>query len=74
MPPLVAAKPSTKTTLRENEKKWGKPLLRAGWSLLPSAILAKQEELELTANDINILMHLIAHWWYADACHIHQSR
>jgi predicted transcriptional regulator len=63
---LAVAKPSTQTTLKENERKWGKPLHHAGWSMLPTTILAKQEVLELTANDINILMHIIAHWWYAE--------
>jgi DNA-binding MarR family transcriptional regulator len=66
MAPLAVANPSTQATLKENEKKWGKPLLRAGWSMIPTTILAKQEVLNLKANDVNVLMHLIAHWWYAE--------
>ncbi len=65
MPSLAVTKPPT-LTQKENEKKWGKALLAPGWSTIPSAILLKQDELKLTANDINILMHLIAHWWYAE--------
>src|SRR5262245_61775150 len=66
MAQLAVSKPSTESTLKENEKKWGKPLLRAGWSMLPTTILSMQDDLELEANDINVLMHIISHWWYAE--------
>ena len=49
--------------LRTNEKKWGKPLMEAGWTLLPNTILVRQAALGLTSTDINILLHLMAFWW-----------
>lgn len=52
--------------LRENEKKWSKPLMDAGWSLIPSVILERQQALGLDALDMNILLHIVRHWWYAD--------
>jgi len=52
--------------LRRNEEKWGKELIEAGWTLLPSTILERQQALGLDPMDINILLHLIRHWWYAD--------
>lgn len=52
--------------LKENERKWGPPLMKAGWCLLPTTILTFQKELGLEPTDINILMHLISFWWYAD--------
>jgi DNA-binding transcriptional regulator YhcF (GntR family) len=52
--------------LKRNEEKWGKELLDAGWVMLPSTIVERQRALGLDAMDINILLHLIRHWWYAD--------
>lgn len=52
--------------LRENEKKWTKPLMEAGWTVLPSVILDRQQAFDLDPVDINILMHLAKHWWYQD--------
>lgn len=61
-----AIKKANQKGLKENERKWGQPLMKAGWCLLPSTILVNQHELQLSPTDVNILMHLIAHWWYAD--------
>lgn len=52
--------------LKRNEQKWSKPLMDAGWTVLPSVILDRQRALGLTATDVNILMHLAKHWWYED--------
>ncbi len=49
--------------LRINEKKWGKLLMEAGWTLLPNTVLVRQAALGLTSTDINILLHLMAFWW-----------
>jgi hypothetical protein len=53
-------------SLRRNEKKWTKPLMMAGWTVLPSIILEKQHALGLDAVDVNILLQLACHWWYSD--------
>ncbi len=55
-----------KRGLRRNEQKWTPALMDAGWTLLPSVILERQQALGLDATDINILLHLIRHWWYSD--------
>lgn len=52
--------------LRANEKKWSKPLLQAGWTLIPSVILERQRALGLDAVDLNILLQLARYWWYSD--------
>lgn len=52
--------------LRANEKKWGKPLMEAGWTLIPNTIIERQKVLGLDAVDLNILMHLWTHWWKAE--------
>lgn len=67
----MAGKSSTKAKvgsspeLRTNEKKWGKPLIEAGWTLLPNTVLMRQAALGLTSTDVNILLHLLAYWWNA---------
>jgi DNA-binding transcriptional regulator YhcF (GntR family) len=52
--------------LRVNEKKWTKLLMDAGWTCIPSVIIERQQALGLDPIDINILMHLAAHWWTED--------
>jgi len=51
---------------RQNEKKWGKNLMRAGWTAIPSTILERQQALGLDAMDVAILLHLAKFWWQAD--------
>lgn len=50
----------------QNEKKWSPTLMKAGWTVLPSIILERQQALGLDALDINILLHLAKYWWYSD--------
>ncbi|TKB23503.1 MarR family transcriptional regulator [Desulfopila sp. IMCC35006] len=53
-------------TLVQNEKKWTKELMAAGWTVIPSIILEKQSALGLTPTDVNVLLQLAKHWWYQD--------
>ena len=62
-------KPSKKEKterLRRNEEKWGPELIEAGWTMLPSVLLERQQGLGLDATDLNILLQLARHWWYSD--------
>jgi hypothetical protein len=52
--------------LTQNEKKWTKALMRAGWTVLPSVILERQQAIGLDALDLNILLHLARYWWYSE--------
>ena len=52
--------------LKQNELKWSKKLMDAGWTVFPSVILERQQALGLDATDVNIMLHLARHWWYAD--------
>lgn len=56
----------TKEHLRVNEKKWSKPLMDAGWTVMPSVIIERQQALGLDSLDINILMYLATFWWTHD--------
>ncbi len=49
-----------------NNKKWSKTLMEAGWTVLPSIIIDKQDELELEPLDLNIILHLAKYWWSED--------
>lgn len=60
------AKNEQQKHLRANEKKWTKPLLAAGWTLIPSVILERQRALGLDPIDLNILLQLARYWWYSD--------
>jgi DNA-binding transcriptional regulator YhcF (GntR family) len=62
----AGAIPRAKEALRENERKWTKKLMEAGWTAVPSVILERQKALGLDPIDLNIIMHLACHWWYAD--------
>jgi len=63
-----APSPATKTVrkkpkLKESVKMWGKPVIEAGFTIIPSTLLLKQDKLGLDAVDINILFHLMVAWW-----------
>src|SRR5687767_13383765 len=49
--------------LRANESKWGLTLVEAGWTLVPSTLLERQQALGLDPVDLNILLQLARHWW-----------
>ena len=61
----AAEKPDEKQ-LKVNERKWTKPLMDAGWTVIPSVILERQKALGLQPLDVNILLHLARHWWEKD--------
>jgi len=48
---------------RENEKKWTKKLMGAGWTAVPSVLLKGQKALGLSSVDLVILLQIAKHWW-----------
>ncbi len=58
---LKVKAPSPQPTVKESTKKWGAPLMAAGFNITPNAIFLMQRDLGLKANDVNVLMHLLAH-------------
>lgn len=63
--PVPKKKPKPDEKLRENEKKWGRNLVKVGWTLVPSTILERQQELGLDPIDLNILLQIARYWWKA---------
>jgi hypothetical protein len=62
----ILTKSEERERLRRNEKKWTPTLMAAGWTVIPTVILERQQALGLDAVDINIILHLIRHWWVSD--------
>jgi DNA-binding MarR family transcriptional regulator len=60
------AQPAEQQKLRQSEKKWTPTLIQAGWLIIPSIILERQQGLGLDATDVNILLHLARHWWTSE--------
>lgn len=69
---VATCTPESKTVLKrrqrrkESIKKWSHPVCKAGFTIIPTLLLTKQDELGLDPVDINILLQLAAHWWKAD--------
>lgn len=59
-------KKETQERLKRNEKKWTPTLMAAGWTVIPSVILERQQALGLDPIDVNILLQLARYWWYED--------
>jgi hypothetical protein len=63
---MKATEPEQQPTLKENERKWTKPLMDAGYTVIPAVILDRQQALGLDPVDVNILLQLLTHWWKAE--------
>lgn len=50
------------------EKKWGKPVIDAGYTAVPTVLVKYQQRLKLKPLDVNILLllHLLSYWWSSD--------
>lgn len=53
-------------TQNASEKKWGKAVVKAGFTIVPSILLKAQQRLGLSPAHLAILMHLCELWWIAD--------
>lgn len=45
------------------EAKWGDQSLLMGWTAIPSSLLFLQSRLDISATSMNVLLHLVMHWW-----------
>lgn len=52
--------------LKRNERKWTKPLMDAGWTVIPNVLIERQRALGLDSLDFNILLVLASMWWDAE--------
>jgi predicted transcriptional regulator len=64
---VEAELPSSATPNRKVlEEKWGKSVIAAGYTVMPTVVLKYQQRLKLDALDVNLLMHLVSYWWHKD--------
>ena len=62
MPFPAAAKKSQ----RRAEDKWSSAVIKLGYTTIPSLLLKAQSRLAITPSQMNVLLHVIEHWWDAD--------
>lgn len=64
--PTKKSEANATDALRLNELKWSKPLMAAGYTVIPNVIIENQRAIGLDALDLAIVMHLAMHWWYPE--------
>ena len=47
------------------DAKWG-AALSAGFVAVPNVLIKHQRKLNLTQNELTVIMNLLLHWWYKD--------
>lgn len=62
MPFPAAAKKSQ----RRAEDKWSSAVIKLGYTTVPNLLLRAQARLGITPNQMNVLLHVLEHWWEAD--------
>ena len=48
---------------QESDKKWGKDVMKLGFSIIPSLLLRSQQRLGLNPTQLAILLQLADYWW-----------
>lgn len=61
---VVQLHPSKAT--QASERKWGKNVMKLGFSIVPSLLLRAQQRLGLNPTQLAILMQLADYWWDAE--------
>jgi DNA-binding MarR family transcriptional regulator len=58
---VIPLRPSD--TSKASEKKWGKAVMKLGFTVLPSLIFRAQARLGLSATHLAVLLQIADHWW-----------
>jgi hypothetical protein len=58
--------PIGKKERRRAEHKFGAPVMKHGYTMLPNLLLRAQGRLNIGHAEFNVLVHLVEHWWDAD--------
>ena len=56
----------SKQEQRHSNDKWTPQVNKLGYTIVPSLLLRAQAKLNLSPDLLNVLIHLIEHWWEAD--------
>lgn len=57
------AKDPAKIALKKLEQRWTAPLIRAGYTVIPNAILLRQRAIGIDSIDLNIIAQIASYWW-----------
>lgn len=57
-------KPTTRS--QQSDKKWGGPVMKLGFAILPSLLFRAQARLGLNPTQLTILLQIADHWWDQD--------
>jgi hypothetical protein len=49
----------------KSKDRWSDAVMDRGHSIVPTILLWGQAKLDLTPDELNVLLQLISHWWYA---------
>lgn len=60
---LSEAQKKQASKIRKSERKWGKAVMKHGFSIIPSLILRAQERLGLSPSQLAVLLQVLDHWW-----------
>ena len=52
-----------KKSASETARKWGKPVVDHGFTIVPSLLLKAQARLNITATEMAVLLQIMDHWW-----------
>jgi predicted transcriptional regulator len=52
------------TSDQQADKKWGRPVMKAGFCIIPSILLRAQQRLGLNPTQLAVLLQLIDFWWF----------
>lgn len=58
---IVTLHPAKAT--QASEKKWGKPVMKLGFSIVPSLLLRAQQRMGLSPTHLAVLLQLADYWW-----------
>ncbi len=60
---VVPITTAAKATAKKKKEKWPAAVMARGYSSVPSILFWGQGRLELTPEELNVLLQLISHWW-----------
>ena len=63
---MASVQPRQSDHLKRNEKKWSKPLMDAGFTVIPNVLLQRQRALPLDPVELSIFVYLASRWWDAE--------
>jgi len=60
------AEPKMTAKLKKSDEKWGREVMKLGFSVIPALLLRAQKRLGLNPTQLAVLLQLIDYWWEHD--------